>query len=46
MYQGIASKFNVTLDQAINTAQKTIGNKSNAMEASTGISQWMILHIQ
>ena len=33
MYQGIASKFNVTLDQAINTAQKAIGNKSNALEA-------------
>jgi hypothetical protein len=37
MYQGIASKFNVTLDQAINTSEKTIGNKSHALEATTGI---------
>ena len=44
MYQGIASKFNVTLNQAINTAQKAIGNKSNALEATTGISNGYITY--
>ena len=44
MYQGIASKFNVTLDQAINTAQKAIGNKSNALEATTGVGNGYITY--
>jgi hypothetical protein len=44
MYQGVASKFNVTLDQAINTAQKAIGNKSYALEATTGIDNGYITY--
>jgi hypothetical protein len=44
MYQGVASKFNVTLDQAINTAQKAIGNKSNALEATTGVGNGYITY--
>jgi hypothetical protein len=34
MYQSIASKFNVSLPQAINTAEKTIRNGSYAMSAN------------
>ena len=37
MYQAIASKFNVSMAQAITTAENSIGNKSYAMEASTDI---------
>ena len=44
MYQGIASKFNVTLTQAINTAEKTIGNKSHALEAITGIRNGYLIY--
>jgi uncharacterized membrane protein YkoI len=44
MYQGIASKFNVTLNQAINTAEKTIGNKSHALEAITGIRNGYLIY--
>ncbi len=44
MYQGIASKFNVTLTQAINTAEKTIGNKSHALEAITGIHNGYLIY--
>jgi hypothetical protein len=34
MYQSIASKFNVSLPQAINTAEQSIGNGSYAMSAN------------
>lgn len=44
MYQGIASKFNVTLTQAINTAEKTIGKKSHALEAITGIRNGYLIY--
>ena len=44
IYQSIASKFNVTLDQAINTAQKAIGNKSYALSASTSIRNGYITY--
>ena len=42
MYQAIASKMNVSLPQAINTAEKTIGNKSYAMEAATDVKNGYI----
>ncbi len=42
MYQAIASKMNVSLPQAINTAEKTIGNKSFAMEATTDVKNGYI----
>jgi uncharacterized membrane protein YkoI len=34
MYQALGSKFNVSLTQAISTAEQTIGNGSNAMSAN------------
>jgi uncharacterized membrane protein YkoI len=34
-YQAIASKFNLTLTQAINNAEQTVGNSSYAMSATT-----------
>lgn len=34
MYQALGSKFNVSLSQAISTAEQTIGNGSNAMSAN------------
>ena len=34
MYQALGSKFNVSLTQAITTAEQTIGNGSNAMSAN------------
>jgi uncharacterized membrane protein YkoI len=35
MYQALGSKFNVSLTQAISTAEQTIGNGSNAMSANS-----------
>ncbi|MDQ4074508.1 MAG: PepSY domain-containing protein [Thermoproteota archaeon] len=34
-YQAISSKFNLTLSQAINNAEQTVGNSSYAMSATT-----------
>jgi uncharacterized membrane protein YkoI len=34
-YQAISSKFNLTLTQAINNAEQTVGNSSYAMSATT-----------
>jgi archaellum component FlaG (FlaF/FlaG flagellin family) len=44
MYQSIASKFNVSLVQAITTAENSVGNNSYAMEAKTDVNNGYLVY--